>query len=172
MSTNPKITEIEVVPDEAKAEARATASNAGGFKMFNRVVDWITGDRMQLINITDRINEIVRKSGIRDGIVHLQSLHTTTAVFINEWQDALLHDVKTFLDQVVSRDSGWRHNDPEYSDCERKNADSHLRGMVMGQSLSLQVRNSSVLLGTWQSIILAEFDGPRSRSMSVQVSGV
>jgi len=143
-----------------------------GFKIFNRVVDWITGDRMQLINITDRINEIVRKSGIRDGIVHLQSLHTTTAVFINEWQDALLHDVRTFLDQIVSRDSGWRHNNPEYSDCERKNADSHLRGMVMGQCLCLQVRNSAVLLGTWQSIILAEFDGPRSRSMSVQVSGI
>jgi secondary thiamine-phosphate synthase enzyme len=143
-----------------------------GFKIFNRVVDWITGDRMQLINMTDRINEIVRKSGIRDGIVHLQSLHTTTAVFINEWQDALLHDVRTFLDQIVSRDSGWRHNNPEYSDCERKNADSHLRGMVMGQCLCLQVRNSAVLLGTWQSIILAEFDGPRSRSMSVQVSGI
>jgi secondary thiamine-phosphate synthase enzyme len=143
-----------------------------GFKMFNRIVDWITSERMQLINITDRVNEIVQKSGIRDGLVHLQSLHTTTAVFINEWQDALLHDVKSFLDQVVSRENGWRHNDPKFSDCERQNADSHLRGMMMGQCLCLQVRNSAVLLGTWQSIILAEFDGPRSRSMSVQVSGV
>jgi len=143
-----------------------------GFKMFNRIVDWITSERMQLINITDRINEIVRKSGVRDGLVHLQSLHTTTAVFINEWQDALLHDVRSFLDELVIRDNGWRHNDPQYSDCERKNADSHLRGMLMGQSLCLQVRNSTVLLGTWQSIILAEFDGPRSRSVSVQVSGV
>ena len=71
--------------------------------MFNRVLDWITNDRMQLINITDRINEIVRKSGVRDGIVHLQSLHTTTAVFLNEWQDALLQDVKRFLDDVVRR---------------------------------------------------------------------
>jgi secondary thiamine-phosphate synthase enzyme len=127
---------------------------------------------MQLINITDRINEVVRKSGVRDGIVHLQSLHTTTAVFLNEWQDALLHDVRAFLDELVARDNYFRHNDPKYSDCERKNADSHLRGMVMGQSLCLQVRNSAVLLGTWQSIILAEFDGPRSRSMSIQVSGV
>src|SRR6266704_1456003 len=144
MSTNPKISEIEIVPDEA---------HPASFKMFNRVLDWITSDRTQLINITDRINEIVRKSGVRDGIVHLQSLHTTTAVFLNEWQDALIHDLK-------------------HSDCERKNADSHLRGMMMGQTLSLQVRNSCVLLGTWQSIILAEFDGPRSRSMSVQVSGL
>src|SRR6266850_5355817 len=172
MSTNPKITEIEAAPDEARAEGRPAASTAGGFKMFNRVLDWITSDRMQLINITDRINEIVRKSGVRDGIVHLQSLHTTTAVFLNEWQDALLHDVTRFLEDVVARDMDWRHNDPQHSDCERKNADSHLRGMMMGQTLSLQVRNSCVLLGTWQSIILAEFDGPRSRSMSVQVSGV
>src|SRR5579871_2730532 len=165
MSTaSSKITEIELVPE----------NNASGasFKIFNRIVDWITSDRMQLINITDRINEIVRKSGIREGIVHLQSLHTTTSVFLNEWQDALLHDVRSFLDTLVARENSWRHNDPEYSDCERKNADSHLRGMIMGQSLSLQVRNSAVLLGTWQSIILAEFDGPRSRSVSVQVSGV
>lgn len=157
---------------EGISENGSPAAAQGGFKMFSRIVDWITNDRMQLINVTDRINDIVRKSGVRDGIVHLQSLHTTTAVFINEWQDALLHDVKTFLDQVVAQDLGWRHNDPEFSDCERKNADSHLRGMIMGQSLCLQVRNSCVLLGTWQSIILAEFDGPRSRSMSIQVSGI
>src|SRR6266478_5432995 len=165
MSTNPKITEIEIVPDDAKA-------SAAGFKIFNRVLDWITNDRTQLINITDRVNEIVRKSGIRDGIIHLQSLHTTTAVFINEWQDALVHDVKSFLEQVVEREQYYRHNDPEFSDCERKNADSHLRGMLMGQTLCLQVRNATVLLGTWQNIIFAEFDGPRSRSLAVQVSGV
>jgi secondary thiamine-phosphate synthase enzyme len=140
--------------------------------LFNRIVDWITNDRTQLINITDRINDVVRKSGIRDGLVHLQSLHTTTSVFLNEWQDALLHDMRRLLDDLVAREDNWRHNDPQYSDCERKNADSHLRGMIMGQTLCLQVRNSAVLLGTWQSIILAEFDGPRSRSLSIQVSGV
>src|SRR5581483_10101543 len=163
-SAKGKIAEIDVAPE--------SHPSAGGFKMFNRIVDWITSERMQLINVTDRINEIVRKSGIREGIVHLQSLHTTTAVFLNEWQDALLHDVRGYLDDLVTREHPWRHNDPDYSDCERKNADSHLRGMIMGQTLCLQVRNSAVLLGTWQSIILAEFDGPRSRSMSIQVSGV
>lgn len=157
---------------EAAALAPEPAGVPSGFRIFNRIVDWITNERMQLINITERINEIVRKSGIRDGIVHLQSLHTTTAVFINEWQDALLHDVRTFLEGLIERESYWRHNDPQYSDCERRNADSHLRGMLMGQTLCLQVRNSAVLLGTWQSIILAEFDGPRSRSLSIQVSGV
>ncbi|HKW97312.1 MAG TPA: secondary thiamine-phosphate synthase enzyme YjbQ [Bryobacteraceae bacterium] len=166
-TAQPKLAETDLAPANG---AQPAAQN--GFKVFSRIVDWITSERMQLINITDRINEIVRKSGVRDGLVHMQSLHTTTAVFINEWQDALLHDVKSFLDQIVCREEGWRHNDPQYSDCERKNADSHLRGMLMGQTVCLQVRNSTVLLGTWQSIILAEFDGPRSRSMSVQVSGV
>src|SRR5579863_3925433 len=153
-------------------ETGAAPSNAGTYKVFNRIVDWITNDRLQLLNITERINEIVRKSGIRDGLVHLQSLHTTSAVFLNEWQDALLHDVKGFLEQMVERERYYRHNDPQHSDCERKNADSHLRGMLMGQTLCLQVRNATVLLGTWQSIIFAEFDGPRSRSLAVQISGI
>jgi secondary thiamine-phosphate synthase enzyme len=154
------------------SENGSPSSESSSFHMFNRVVDWITTERLQLINITDRINDIVRKSGIRDGMVHLQSLHTTAAVFLNEWQEALLHDVKSYLDHLVPTHLEWRHNDPRYSDCERQNADSHLRGMVLGQSLCLQVRNSAVLLGTWQSIILAELDGPRSRSMSVQVTGI
>jgi secondary thiamine-phosphate synthase enzyme len=144
----------------------------GAYKVFHRILDWITVDRMQLMNITDRINEVVRKSGVRDGLVNLQSLHTTTALFLSEWQDALVHDAKVFFEQVVEREQYYRHNDPEFSDCERKNADSHMRGMLMGQTLSLQVRNSAILLGTWQSIILAEFDGPRSRSVAVQVQGI
>jgi secondary thiamine-phosphate synthase enzyme len=167
-SVGGKQVESEIIAAESNTPAPAQA----GFKIFNRIVDWITSDRTQLINVTDRINDIVRRSGIRDGIVHLQSLHTTTAVFINEWQDALLQDVKNFLEELIRREHAWRHNDPNYSDCERQNADSHLRGMMMGQCLCLQVRNSAVLLGTWQSIILAEFDGPRSRSVSIQVSGV
>ncbi len=154
------------------AENGPSPAAPSGLRIFNRVVDWITTDRLELINITDRINDIVRKSGIRDGMIHLQSLHTTAAVFLNEWQDALLHDVRAYLDHLAPRDGDWRHNDARYSDCERKNADSHLRGMVLGQTLCLQVRNSAVLLGTWQSIILAELDGPRSRSMSVQITGI
>ena len=162
-----KVTEI--VPPQ---EEPSSPEPQQGYRIFNRIADWITSERTQLIDVTERVNEIVRKSGIHNGIVHLQTLHTTTSVFINEWQDALLHDVRTFIEEMVERGKYWRHNDPAYSDCERKNADSHLRGMILGQSLSLQVRNSAVLLGSWQSIVLAEFDGPRSRSMSIQVAGI
>ena len=173
MSTSKiQIVEADMGSADSGASSPAQSAPLGGYKVFNRIIDWITNDRLQLLNITERINDIVRKSGVHDGIVHLQSLHTTSAVFLNEWQDALVHDVKQFFEEVVDREQYYRHNDPQYSDCERRNADSHMRGMLMGQTLSLQVRNATVLLGTWQSIIFAEFDGPRCRSMAVQVSGI
>lgn len=167
MSPVKAMTEVAEIPADQNG-----SSPQNSYKVYNRIIDWISKERMELSNVTDRINEVVRKSGIKDGIVHLQTLHTTTAVFINEWQDALLHDVKVFFEKVVDREEYYRHNDPEFSDCERQNADAHMRGMLMGQTLCLQVRNASVLLGTWQSIILAEFDGPRNRTLAVQVSGV
>ena len=164
---------VKAMTDAAEVTAEQNSSSQqNSYKVYNRIIDWISKERMELSNITDRINEVVRKSGVKDGMVHLQTLHTTTAVFINEWQDALLHDVKVFFEKVVDREEYYRHNDPEFSDCERQNADAHMRGMLMGQTLCLQVRNASVLLGTWQSIILAELDGPRNRSVSVQVMGV
>ena len=164
------------VPDpkllDSELAAEPQAPELPGIKTFVRIADWITNEKFELINVTDRINEIVSKSGVKNGVVHLQSLHTTASVFINEWQDALLHDFKTLLEKIVTKESGWRHDDPAYSDCERQNAVSHLRGLMLGHSVSLQVRNAKVLLGTWQSIILAELDGPRNRSVSVQVMGV
>jgi len=168
-----------VLNNKGDSVAEASTNGSGspsrvqnGVRIFTRILDWVTTERLQLINITERINEIVRKSGIKDGLVHLQSLHTTAAVFLNEWQEALLHDSRAFLEELAPRERYYRHNDPEFSDCERKNADAHVRGMLLGQTLSLQVRNSALLLGTWQSVILAELDGPRSRSVSVQVTGV
>ena len=86
---------IQSIDTANTAEEMLEPSSQGTYKVFNRILDWITNDRTQLLNITDRINDLVKKSGIRDGIIHVQSLHTTTALFLNEWQDALLQDVKT-----------------------------------------------------------------------------
>ena len=155
----------------ASPAAAPTAHAVPGFRIQSRIVDFITAERTQLMNITERISEIVRRSGISDGLVHLQTLHTTTGLAIGEWQDALLDDFKGFVGSVVARDADYKHNDPAFSDCERRNADSHLKGSLFGQTLLLQVRNAALLLGTWQSLILAEFDGPRSRSIAVQISG-
>jgi secondary thiamine-phosphate synthase enzyme len=130
-----------------------------------------TRERLELIDITKDLNRAVRKNGLKTGLVLVQSLHTTTAVFINEFQQALLDDIKSFLERLVGRTDYWRHNDPKLSECSRQNADSHLRAMVLGHTLSVPVRNGGLALGGWQSIILAELDGPRERSIHVQVLG-
>ena len=139
---------------------------------FLETIAYQTQERLELVNITRDINEVVQKHGLKAGMVIVQSLHTTTAVFINEFQQALLEDIKSFLERLVGRIDYWRHNDPKLSECERKNADSHLRAMVLGHTLSLPVRNGSLALGNWQSVILAELDGPRERSIQIQVLGV
>jgi secondary thiamine-phosphate synthase enzyme len=141
-------------------------------QLYLETIIYKTRERLELINITRDLNEIVRKHGLKAGFVIVQSLHTTTAIFINEFQQALLDDMKAFLEKLVGRLDYWRHNDPKLSECDRKNADAHLRAMVLGHTLSLPVRNGALALGNWQSVILAELDGPRERALQVQVLGV
>jgi secondary thiamine-phosphate synthase enzyme len=144
----------------------------GALEMYLETLCYKTRERLELINITRDLNEVVRKHGLKAGFVLVQSLHTTTAIFINEFQQALLDDIKSFLGSLVGRFDYWRHNDPKISECSRKNADSHLRAMLLGHTLSLPVRDGELALGYWQSIILAELDGPRERAIQVQVLGV
>jgi len=151
-----------------RPEARPTAA----LQLYLETLIYKTRERLELINITRDLNEVVRKHGLKAGFVIVQSLHTTTAVFINEFQQALLDDIKSFLERLVGRFDYWRHNDPKLSECDRKNAASHLRAMVLGHTLSLPVRDGSLALGNWQSVILAELDGPRERAVQIQVLGV
>jgi secondary thiamine-phosphate synthase enzyme len=109
---------------------------------------------------------------VREGLVSVNSLHTTCTVFVNEFQPALRSDMKAFLDQIVDGDAAWMHNDPRHSDCDRANADSHLRAMFLGHSLTLQITGGEVVLGQWQRILMAELDGPRPRTLRIQVMGV
>jgi secondary thiamine-phosphate synthase enzyme len=151
-------------------DAVATAS-VGGLTIHGEVLVVQTDQRIELIDLTDRIMEFVRRFQIREGLVSLWSLHTTCALFINEHQQALLADIKRFLEQMVARDAEWMHNDPNHSDCDRMNADAHLRALLLGHSLTLQVSGGEIVLGQWQRILMAELDGPRARSLRVQVWG-
>jgi secondary thiamine-phosphate synthase enzyme len=131
-----------------------------------------TDQRVELVDITNRIMEFVRLFNIREGLVSLWSMHTTCALFINEFQTALLTDIKRFLEKIVARDEAWLHNDPQHSDCDRMNADSHLRALLLGHSLTLQVSGGEVVLGQWQRVLMAELDGPRARTLRIQVWGI
>jgi secondary thiamine-phosphate synthase enzyme len=147
------------------------ASMTGTFKVHGETFVVPTTSRIQIIDLTEQVMSIVRQIGIAEGTVHLFSMHTTCTVFINEFQKALVADIQTFLERAVDRDAPWQHNDPALSDCDRGNADSHLRALLLGHQLTLQVSGGEIVLGQWQRILLAELDGPRSRTMRLQVMG-
>jgi secondary thiamine-phosphate synthase enzyme len=160
-----------VTAREAPLEHVASVS-AGNLTVHGETLLVPTSERIEVVDLTDRIIELVRRVGVREGLVSLWSLHTTCAVFINEYQKALLSDIKRLLEQIVARDADWMHNDPAQSDCDRMNADSHLRTMLLGHSLTLQVSGGDLVLGQWQRILLAELDGPRARTLRAQLWGV
>ncbi len=147
-------------------------SESGAIRVHGETFTVETDARIHVVDLTERVMGLVRKLRIKEGIVHLFSMHTTCTVFINEFQTALLSDIKKFLEGVVARDAEWLHNDPQHSDCDRMNADSHLRAMLLGHSLTLQVSGGEVVLGQWQRILMAELDGPRSRTLRLAVMGV
>jgi len=147
-------------------------SNEGTVKVFAKTIEVKTNDRTELINLSGDIRAFVDRTGVKDGYVQISSLHTTAGIFVNEWQDALLADMKSMIDEIVPRGTYYKHNDPEYSDCDRHNADSHLKNVVLGHSLSVPIAESKLVLGKWQSVILSEFDGPNERKVFLQVFGI
>lgn len=154
---------------DAAAAARQTAAN--GLRLHTETIAVPTRERLELINLTDRLAAQVRAGGIRNGFALVSSLHTTVALFINEFQEALLDDIRTFIEQTVVRGNYYKHNDPRFSDCDRSNADAHLRALLLGHHLVLPVRDGELVLGTFQAVILAELDGPRERSLQLQILG-
>jgi len=151
---------------------RITAAKTGGVALHGEVFIVQTERRVELVDLTTLVSGFARRCGIREGLVSLWSMHTTCALFINEFQTALFADIKHFLERTVARDAPYVHNDPEHSDCDRMNADSHLRAMLLGHSLALQVSGGEAVLGQWQRILMAELDGPRARSVRVQIVGI
>jgi secondary thiamine-phosphate synthase enzyme len=122
-----------------------------------------TRSRSELVEITGRVQAIVTRSGIREGVVVVQSLHTTAALTINENADPfVVDDLLRKLEGLIPRE------EPFYRHAEG-NSDSHLKTSFFGPSLTVIVSQGALVLGTWQGIYLCEFDGPRERRVAVQL---
>src|SRR6476646_10849325 len=156
----------------SEAAQGTTSASGGGVVVRGDTLTIQTHERIELTDVTDRVVTVVRDSAVAEGIVSLWSMHTTFAVFMNESQKALHADIKRLLESMVDRDADWMHNDPDHSDCDRLNADAHLRAMLLGHSLTLQISGGELVLGQWQRVLVAELDGPRSRSLRVQIMGI
>lgn len=157
---------------ESGGETLNSHRNEGTVRVFSKTITVKTHERTDLVNLSENIREFAESTGIKDGYVHISSLHTTAGLIVNEWQDALLADVKNMTESIVPRDIYYKHNDPEFSDCDRHNADSHLRIVVLGHSVSVPIEKGELVLGRWQSVILTEFDGPNHRKVFMQVFGI
>jgi secondary thiamine-phosphate synthase enzyme len=122
-----------------------------------------TAARCEMIDITDRITEEVRKSGIKDGICHLFIPHTTAAITINENADPdVPRDILTAMDQLIPLSDHYRHTEG--------NAAAHIKASLFGTSQTVFIKDGRLVLGTWQSLFFCEFDGPRTRTVLVSLT--
>jgi secondary thiamine-phosphate synthase enzyme len=141
-------------------------------KVVRQTLTMLSEKRTQVQDITKQIRDILISADVKEGIILVNSLHTTCALFVNEFQGALVEDLKTMLERLVADSGGYRHDDPRYSDCERGNASAHLRAALLGRSVAVGINGGELSLGRFQSILFAELDGPRPRSIDVQIMGV
>ncbi len=124
-----------------------------------------TRSRTEMVDVTSRVEAVVRDSGVRNGDVIVFCPHTTAAITINENADpSVVHDMLLTFDELMPRSNpGYRHDEG--------NSDAHCKSSLVGCSEQVLIHDGRLTLGTWQGIYFCEFDGPRSRQVIVQVRG-
>ena len=140
-------------------------------KVFSASFMLSSEERTEISDITKLVREAIQQFPVANGIALVNTMHTTCALFVNEFQSALVDDLRNLIERLVPERAGYRHDDPRYSDCERGNASAHLRAALLGRSIAVGLNNGELTLGRFQSVIFAELDGPRKREISVQVLG-
>lgn len=133
-----------------------------------------TGEGISIVNLNDDINNAIKHSCITEGFAIISSRHTTTAVCINEYEERLLSDIKTWLRKLAPADEKYLHNDIDQRDCpheEPENAHAHLMAMLLGSSETIPVTSRKLALGEFQSVLLLDLDGPRERTVNIQIIG-
>lgn len=121
-----------------------------------------TGAREAMIDVTGRLEELLRESGARSGLMTVYTPHTTTGLTINEGADPdVCRDILAHLRAMVPRNAGFRHAEG--------NSDAHIKAALLGSSAQIIVEGGRLVLGTWQRVFLCEFDGPRRRTLHVKI---
>jgi len=121
-----------------------------------------THDRSEVLDVTDAVTEALPERA--NGVATVFVQHTTAGVTVNEAESRLLGDLAAALEQLVP-DTGWAHDEID------DNADGHIRALLVGPSVTVPVSDGRLDLGTWQSVLLVECDGPRTRELQIEVIG-
>ncbi|WP_019502028.1 secondary thiamine-phosphate synthase enzyme YjbQ [Pseudanabaena sp. PCC 6802] len=141
---------------------------------FSKIVELETTAGISIHNLTSQIEEFVASTQISNGQAIVFSRHTTTALAINEYESRLLDDIKVYLNKLAPPGDRYLHNDlhlrivpPD----EPMNAHSHLMAMTLSTSEVIPIVGAKLALGTWQSVLFFDLDGPRRRTVLLQISG-
>ena len=118
------------------------------------------------MRITDEVAAAVRTSGIAEGMVLVSAMHITAGVFVNDWEDGLIHDFEVWLEKLAPAGLPYRHHQTG-----EENADAHLKRTLMGHQVTIPVTGGALDLGPWEQIFYAEFDGRRRKRVVLKVMG-
>jgi len=130
-----------------------------------------TNKRIEIIDITDEVYAVVKRSGIKNGIVNLWAPHSTAAIAVNEHDTDLWEDILDVLQRIAPLNGDYRHNAKYGWSIREQNAHAHILSCIIKPGVSIPLENGRMQLGMWQSILFIEMDGSRSRRVHVQVMG-
>ena len=125
-----------------------------------------TKEKREFINITDRIEEVLRISGIQEGLAFVSASHITAGVFINDEESGLKKDIMEWLEKLAPFDINYRHHRTGET-----NGDAHLKQMLVGHQVTLAVTKGRLDLGPWEQVFYAEFDGGRRKRLIIKIIG-
>ncbi len=127
-----------------------------------KYIEVVTQKRTHFEDITDEVQEVIDESGITEGVCYLYVPHTTAGIFINENADPdVKWDIEQTLDKLIPWNNSYRHIEG--------NAAAHIKSVLVGTNTFIPIKNGRLMLGTWQGIFFAEFDGPRTRKVIVKI---
>ena len=133
---------------------------------FTDYLWFTTAKRQEFVRITDEVRAIVQKSGITDGMVLVSAMHITAAVYVNDWENGLIHDFQVWLEKLAPAGLPYRHHQTG-----EDNADAHLKRTLMGHQVIVPITAGDLDLGPWEQLFYAEFDGQRRKRVVVKVMG-
>lgn len=125
-----------------------------------------TEKHREYINITDEVEQIVKESGVQEGMVLVSAMHITAGVYVNDAESGLISDIDKWLEELAPFDINYNHH---YTG--ETNGDSHLKSLLIGHEVIVPITQGKLDLGTWQQIYYAEFDGQRKKRLIIKVMG-
>lgn len=145
-------------------------------RIINHIINLTTNASLDFIDVTDKIQAKIKEAGIKDGVINIQSLHTTMAIIVNEAEPLLISDMKTLLEKLAPRTYKYAHDNFEIRtvnmcDGECANGHSHNKAIHLPTSAMLNIIKNGLQLGTWQRVFAVELDRSRPRKIALQIIG-